>query len=176
MNNRKSQIDYILVNRKWKNSIHNCEAYNSFSSLGSDHRLLTAKIKLSLRMTKTPAKKKQYDWTALRNSKLQHHYTVTVRNRYAELCTDDDTITERYGHFVQANAEATEKLIPLKQKNNGKKIAEDPWINEAREAVQKAFTAFSNNPTTQLQQQLLEEKSKLKEIYDDIYKKKNSMK
>ena len=176
MNNRKSQIDYILVNRKWKNSIHNCEAYNSFSSLGSDHRLLTAKIKLSLRMTKTPAKKKQYDWTALRNSKLQHHYTVTVRNRYAELCTDDDTITERYGHFVQANAEATEKLIPLKPKNNGKKIAEDPWINEAREAVQKAFTAFSNNPTTQLQQQLQEEKSKPKEIYDDIYKKKNSMK
>ena len=54
MNNRKSQIDYILINRKWKNSIHNCEACNSFSSLGSDHRLLTVKIKLSLRMTKTP--------------------------------------------------------------------------------------------------------------------------
>ena len=171
MNNRKSQIDYILVNRQWKNSIHNCEAYNSFSSLGSDHRLLTAKIKLSLRMTKTPAKKKQYDWTALRNSKLQHHYTVTVRNRYAELCTDDDTFTERYGHFIQANAEATEKLIPLKPKNKSKNIAEDPRINEAREAVQKAFTAFSNNPTIQLQQQLQKEKSKLKEIYDDIQEK-----
>ena len=74
---------------------------------------------------------------------------------------------------VQANAEATEKLIPQKKKNKRKNIAEDPRINEAREAVQKAFTAFSNNPTIQLQQQLQEEKSKLKEIYDD---RKNSMK
>ena len=53
MNGRKSQINYILVNKKWKNSIHNVEAYNSFSSLGSDHRLVTANIRLSLRMSKT---------------------------------------------------------------------------------------------------------------------------
>ena len=44
MNNNKSQIDYITIIRKWKNSLHNCEAYNSFSSIGSDHRLLTTKI------------------------------------------------------------------------------------------------------------------------------------
>ena len=31
MNGAKSQIDYILVNKKWKNSVHNTEAYNSFS-------------------------------------------------------------------------------------------------------------------------------------------------
>ena len=63
--------------------------------------------------------------------------------------------------------------MPPKKKNKRKKTAEDPWINEAREAVQKAFTAFSNNPTVQLQlqQQLEEEKSKLKEIYDDIQEK-----
>ena len=36
------------MSRKWKKSVHNCEAYNSFSSIGSDHRLLTVKIKLSL--------------------------------------------------------------------------------------------------------------------------------
>ena len=60
MNNNKFQIDYILISRKWKNSMHNCEAYNSFSSIGSDHRLLTAKIKLSLRKAKTPARKKKY--------------------------------------------------------------------------------------------------------------------
>ena len=42
--------------------------------------------------------------------------TVAVRNRYAELCTDDDTITDQDGHFIQANAKATEKLIPPKKK------------------------------------------------------------
>ena len=29
MSGRKTQIDYILVNRKWRNSVHNCEAYHS---------------------------------------------------------------------------------------------------------------------------------------------------
>ena len=37
MNNSKSQIDYILIIRKWKNSLLNCEAYNTFSSIGSDN-------------------------------------------------------------------------------------------------------------------------------------------
>ena len=57
----KTQVDYILIRRKWKNSLHNCEAYSSFSSVGSDHRILTAKLKLSLRKNSTKAKKTQYD-------------------------------------------------------------------------------------------------------------------
>ena len=82
---------------------------------------------------------------------------------------DDDTITERHGHFVQANAEATEKLIQLKPKNKRKKIAEDPRINEAREAVQKHSQLSPTNPLHNYNNK--EEKSKLKEIYDDIQEK-----
>ena len=41
---QKSEIDYILVNTKWKNSALNCEAYNTFSTVGSDHRIVTAKL------------------------------------------------------------------------------------------------------------------------------------
>ena len=39
MNNRKSQIDYILINNKWKNCLKNCQAYSNFASVGSDHRI-----------------------------------------------------------------------------------------------------------------------------------------
>ena len=60
MNGNKSQIDYILINRKWKNSVINAEAYNTFANTGSDHRIVTARIKLSLRMSKTPRKRKAY--------------------------------------------------------------------------------------------------------------------
>ena len=42
MSGTKSQVDFILVNSKWKNSVKNCEAYNSFSSMGSDHRVVSA--------------------------------------------------------------------------------------------------------------------------------------
>ena len=44
-----SQIDYIIIRKKWTNSLLNAEPYNSFSSIGSDHRIMSARIRLSLR-------------------------------------------------------------------------------------------------------------------------------
>ena len=45
----KAQIDYVLINKKWKNSAMNCEAYSSFEGVSTDHRIVPAKIRLSLR-------------------------------------------------------------------------------------------------------------------------------
>ena len=42
------QIDYIIIRKKWTNSLLNAEPYNSFSSIGSDHRIMSARIRLSL--------------------------------------------------------------------------------------------------------------------------------
>ena len=81
MSGTKSQVDFILVNRKWKNSVKNCEAYNTFSSMGSDHRIVSAKIKLSLRTSKSPQPEPRYDWSAL----INRLYTVAVKNRYESL-------------------------------------------------------------------------------------------
>ena len=47
-NKSKAQIDYVLINRKWENSAMNCETYSSFESVSSDHRIVTAKVRLSL--------------------------------------------------------------------------------------------------------------------------------
>ena len=48
-NNSKSQIDYVFINRKWKNSAMNCETYSSFEGVSSDHQIVTAKVRLSQR-------------------------------------------------------------------------------------------------------------------------------
>ena len=136
MNGRKSQIDFILINKKWKNPVHNCEGYSSFSSLVSDHRLVSAKVQLSLQMSKCPPRKKNFDWSALRNAELQQLYTITVRNRFNELFNESDTITEQYGNFIEANAEAADKLIPLKKKAKRNKMANNPRVIQARKAVQ----------------------------------------
>ena len=52
-NNSKAQIDYVLINKKRKNSAMNCEAYSFFEGVSSDHRIVTAKIRLSLRRNAT---------------------------------------------------------------------------------------------------------------------------
>ena len=45
---RKYQLDYILIRQKWSNSITNVEAYSTFSSIGSDYRIVSSKVRLSL--------------------------------------------------------------------------------------------------------------------------------
>ena len=47
-NNTQSQIEYVFLNKKWNYSALNCEAFSSFEGVSSDHRIVTAKIRLSL--------------------------------------------------------------------------------------------------------------------------------
>ena len=39
-NNVKTQIDYLLIIKKWNNSALNCEAYSSFEGVSSDPRIV----------------------------------------------------------------------------------------------------------------------------------------
>ena len=51
-NKTLAQLYYVLINKKWKNSVKNCRAYHSFISVASDHRIVTSNIQLSLRANK----------------------------------------------------------------------------------------------------------------------------
>ncbi|CAH1244346.1 Hypp7272 [Branchiostoma lanceolatum] len=73
----KYQLDHVLIRRKWRNSMLNVEAYNSFASVGSDHRIVSARARLSLRKKKAEPRKKQYDWELFRSRRdIQEQYTV----------------------------------------------------------------------------------------------------
>ena len=67
MNNLKPQIDYILTNSNWKNSLKNCQAYSIFASVGSDYCILSAKRRLSLRPKAVTPRKENYDWSVLKS-------------------------------------------------------------------------------------------------------------
>ena len=85
-NNSKAQIDYVFINKKWKNSAMNCEAYSSFEGVSSDHRIVTAKIRLSLRKNATrTAITKHYDWALLNNRDIRDKYVLELRNRFETL-------------------------------------------------------------------------------------------
>ena len=68
-------IDFVFINKKWKNSEINCEAYSSFEGVSSDHRIVTAKIRLSLRKNATRiATTKHFDWALLNNRDVRDKY------------------------------------------------------------------------------------------------------
>ena len=70
-NGQRAQLDHILVRKKWQNSIRDCRPYSYFSSVGSDHRIVSAKVKLSLRVSKKspPDPMKAIDWKKVANDK-----------------------------------------------------------------------------------------------------------
>ena len=100
-NNSKAQIDYVFINKKWKNSTINCEAYSTFEDVSFDHRIVTAKIRLSLRKNDTrTATTKHYDWALLNNRDIRDKYVVELRNRF------------------ETRQEKTEKSIPNDEYEN----------------------------------------------------------
>ena len=168
MSNTKTQVDFIMVNKKWKNTVKDCEAYNTFASMGSDHRIVTAKLKLSLRTSKAPPRKINYDWTVLRNVELSDLYTVSIKNKYASLCKDNESITETYAHLITANKETAKELLPLKKKIKRQRTSTDPRIVRAREITQKASNKYVETQSPRNRIELQKCKRNLQNQYDII--------
>ena len=105
-NGSKAQLDYVINNRKWKNSAKNCRTFNSFVSVASDHRVVSTQIRLSLRANKKKNSNiSPYDWTHLKdNSEIRNTFITRVKNRFVAL--QDTTLTKstntRYNLFELA--------------------------------------------------------------------------
>ena len=149
-NNTKAQIDYVLINKKWKNSAMNCKAYSSFEGLSTDHRIVTAKIQLSLRKNaKRTATTKHYDWALLNNRDIRDKYVLELRNRFETLQekTEKSTPNDEYENFVNAHLEAAAKYIPTKLKTKYRVPWETLAVREKRALVKTASKNYQKNPT-----------------------------
>ena len=102
-------MDYILVRRKWVRSVTNAQAYaTTFSTLHSDHKAVTAKVKLRLRAPK----RQQSDFRSINFRSLSGikdlQYSVEVHNKFTSLVDDlpDPTpVQEKYDCLCKACAE-----------------------------------------------------------------------
>ena len=164
-NNSKAQIDYIFINRKWKNSAMNCEAYSSFEGVSSDHRIVTAKVRLSLRKNATrKATTKHYDWALLNN---RDKYALELRNRFEALQekTEKGTPNDEYENFVEAHLEAASKRIPTKPRTKYRVPWETLAVREKRALVKTASKSYRKNPTNTNARKLEKAQYQLAGIY-----------
>ena len=72
---------------------------------------------------------------------------------------------------MQANNEAADELIPLKQKIKRIRASKDPGVVEAREKVNAAFKQYQKNPTEDYRTKLQAALENLKTAYNDIKEK-----
>ena len=150
VNNSKAQIDYVLINKKWKNSAMNCEAYSSFEGVSSDHRIVPAKIRLSLRKNdKRTVTTKHYDWALLNNSDIRDKYVLELRNRFETLQekTEKSTPNDEYKNFVHAHLEVAAKCIPTKLQIKYRVPWETLAVREKCALVKTASKNYRKNPT-----------------------------
>ena len=75
-----SQVNYILINQKWKNSTKNCEAYSSLSSIGSNHRIVSTKMKISFRVKKAWSSTTRLEHTSelIHSGTIQHQQSQQI--------------------------------------------------------------------------------------------------
>ena len=149
-NNSKAQIDYIFINKKWKNSAMNCEAYSSFKGVSSDHRIVMAKIRLSLwKNTTRTATTKHYDWALLNNRDIRDKYVLELRNRFEthQKKTEKGTPNNKYENFVDTHLKAASKCIPRKPRTKYRVPWEMLAVREKRALMKTASKSYWKNPT-----------------------------
>ena len=128
----------------------NCDAYSSFEGVSSDHRIVTAKIRLSLRKNATrTATTKHYDWAPLNNRDIRDKYVLELRNSFETLQekTEKGTPNDEYENFVDAHLEAAAKYIPTKIKTKYRVPWETVAVREKRALVKTASKSYRKNPT-----------------------------
>ena len=164
----RAQIDYILFRKKWRNSIHDSRAYSSFSSVCSDHRIISAKTKLSFRVSKSskPHPLKQIDWKNVSNNlELCNQYAVEVYNRFSPLSPPDlnsDNVDEVYDQLVKVNQETAILMLPKKPKK-ANKVSDN--VTEARNKLKLAASAYHTRPTRSKKAKLEQAKKALDDAY-----------
>ena len=173
MSGVKSQVDFIMINKKWRNTVKNCKTYSTFSSIGSDHRVVTAKLKLSLHTTKAP-RREVHDWNILHIQDIRDRYNLEVKNRYEMLHVENESAIEAYEHFIQANKEVAKEIIPQRKRAKGKRNSDDARVQNARKDVQHRFNKYQNNQSSTNQESLQKAKTKLQEVHDTVTEKELS--
>ena len=144
----RSQIDYILVRKKWSNSIKDCQAYSTFSTVGSDHRIVSATVCLSLRVSKRPQTKpiKRVDWQqVISDRSIVSNYTLSVKNKFEALSTPDDNVETTYNNLITSVEEVALDSLPMKSKKKVTPINCHHLVKEARKELLQAQREYESN-------------------------------
>ena len=81
----RNQIDYLTVNRRYRNSVLMCKTKSS-ADYNSDHDILFAKLRCKLKRLHPSKRIPILDLRTLRSTPvLRKHYSIEVQNRFDEL-------------------------------------------------------------------------------------------
>ena len=170
---KRAQLDYVLFRKKWRNSVKNARSYSSFSSVGSDHRIVSATVKLSFRVSKQckPHPMKSIDWkTVSSNKALSQQFSLDVYNRFSTLSSeeiDSDNIESVYECLVKSTEEIAISTLPKKKPRACSKPSNSDRVVEARSSLKAISEKYHKTPTQSNKIQMIVAKKNLDDAYLD---------
>ena len=163
--------DQIGKNRNHIFSLHNSSNRNRqhlTDGVSSDLKIVTAKIRMSLRKNTTWTTATVHsDWVMLNNRDIRDKYAIALRNKYHALQekTETHTPNEEYENFVNAYLEAAAECIPTKQRTKSRIPWETLVVREERADVKTASKCNQKNPTHTNALKLKKAQNELANIY-----------
>ena len=118
--------------------------------MSSDHRIVTAKIWLSLWKNATwTTTTVHYDWALLNNRDIRDKYAIALINKYDALQekTETHTPNEVYENFINAHLEVAVEFIPTKQRIKSRVPWETLVVREKHADVKTASKCNRKIPT-----------------------------
>ena len=115
-----------------------------------DHRIVTAKIRLSLRKNVTRTTTAiHYDWALRYNKDIRDKYVIALRNKFDALQEKTEILTpnDEFENFVHANQEAATKYIQKEHRTKSRVPWETLAVREKRADVKTASKCNRKNPT-----------------------------
>ena len=170
----RAQLDYIMFRKKWKNSVKDSRSYSSFGTVGSDHRIVSAHVRLSLRKSKRaqahPMKTINRKEVSS-NQDIAEQFVIEVHNKFQTLLPDNDTIDSEnietvYSKLIEATEEVALSTLPKKVKKCDKP-GNTTKVQEAPVALKAISKKYHKSPTQSHKIQLIMAKKNLDDAYLD---------
>ena len=130
----KSQIDHILISRRFRNSVKDARVFRS-ADIGSDHYLVCMKVKLRLRNEPKGEKstRVRYDTAKLRDENIRKAFSIALKNRYQMLeeerteQAEGEDIERDFKVMEKAYTEVAETVLGRPRKKKKSWISDLPW-------------------------------------------------
>lgn len=117
----KNLIDFIMISKRWKSDVQSCRSFAA--DVGSDHKLVLAKIRLRLKAGARKEELKRYNIDRLRDGSLRQEFEQSIQNT---VTWQEGSNVEQMWSSIKEGIHATAEQVLGQDKS--KKKAE--WITE----------------------------------------------